>query len=152
MWFHLLSSGGLVYDPEPLCAFRCHAEQQTVINGREHVASAENIMLVSRYFDFFAKALGGKPNSFAVRQRLFRYLYYSRKDSSKAPAIEAAAAALRPRLGPAGYFRHWCAHRVIKPIQNISRLFLGKPVESRGAAVQTALRRAPAPPRPGPAA
>jgi glycosyltransferase involved in cell wall biosynthesis len=121
MWFHLLSEGGLVYDPAPLCAFRHHEAQQTVVNRKEQVASAEGLRIVSRYFRFFALSVGIEPSSLAMRRRIFRRIYYSRKDCQRTPLIVAAENALLSDLTPQWYFICWALHRVMKPIENLRR-------------------------------
>ena len=74
MWFHLLRDGGLVYEPEPLCAFRQHSAQQTVVNRERRVASAEMMRITARYFTEVAAAEGLKPGSFRMRRRVLPYL------------------------------------------------------------------------------
>jgi hypothetical protein len=49
MWFHLLEKGNLVYTREPLCAFRCHALQQTEVNTAEGVGRREHAVFFSNY-------------------------------------------------------------------------------------------------------
>jgi glycosyltransferase involved in cell wall biosynthesis len=49
MWFHLLEKGNLVYTREPLCAFRCHALQQTEINTSSGVGRREHAVFFSNY-------------------------------------------------------------------------------------------------------
>jgi glycosyltransferase involved in cell wall biosynthesis len=49
MWFHLLDKGNLVYTREPLCAFRCHALQQTEINTANGVGRREHAVFFSNY-------------------------------------------------------------------------------------------------------
>ncbi len=123
MWFHLLSAGGLVYDPEPLCAFRLHSHQQTVVNRAEQVASAETMRIVVRYFDQFLASEGIRPNTFRMRRRLARHIYYSRKNSRRSPLNLAAEAAMMTRLGRTWYFLCWLAHRAAKPFENLRRTF-----------------------------
>jgi glycosyltransferase involved in cell wall biosynthesis len=125
MWFHLLSEGGIVYDPTPLCAFRHHEAQQTVVNRKEQVASAEGLRIVSRYFGYFAQSVGIEPSSLAMRRRLFRRIYYSRKDCRRTPLIIAAENMLLSDLTPQWYFICWVLHRTMKPFENLQRS-LGK--------------------------
>jgi hypothetical protein len=49
MWFHLLEKGNLVYTHEPLCAFRCHALQQTEVNSATGVGRREHAVFFSQY-------------------------------------------------------------------------------------------------------
>jgi hypothetical protein len=49
MWFHLLEKGDLVYTREPLCAFRCHSDQQTEMNTASGVGNREHAVFFSNY-------------------------------------------------------------------------------------------------------
>jgi glycosyltransferase involved in cell wall biosynthesis len=126
MWFHLLQSGGVVYTPEPLCAFRRHPAQQTVVNEKEQVASSEVMRIVARYFDLFAASVGLRPNSFAMRRRLFRHLYYARKDNGQTPLARIAEATLMPHVTKKWYLVCWLIHRATKPFVNLHRFCLGR--------------------------
>jgi len=125
MWFHLLSQGDLAYDPEPLCAFRLHSAQQTVANRHAHVSSTESLLLFARYLDGFAATAGLKLDSLAIRRLLFRYIYYSRKnsrrDAARTPAVAAAENVLLGRLTPRWYAACLLLHRASKPFVNLER-------------------------------
>jgi glycosyltransferase involved in cell wall biosynthesis len=125
MWFHLLMKGDLVYDQEPLCGFRRHESQQTEVNRSNRIGSAESLFLLGRYFDFFAASIRVRPNSMAMRRFLFRYLYYSKKnsqrDGSVSPALIAAEVGLEDRLGRGWYFIFWLIHRFTVPFINARR-------------------------------
>ncbi len=144
MWFHLLQSAGLVYTSEPLCAFRRHPAQQTVVNEKEQVASGEVMRIVARYFDLFAASVGLRPNSFAMRRRLFRHLYYARKDNGHTPLATIAEATLMPHVTRHWYFVCWMIHRATKPLVNLHRFCVGRP--------RVALALRPAASAPAPAA
>lgn len=131
MWFHLLLGGGLVYTPETLCSFRQHPAQQTVVNRAGSVASIETMRLVARYYDHFCQSLGFQPGSFAMRRRLFRHLYYARKDCRLEAVAAAAEAALMPKLGRAWYLLCWALHRITKPWENFSRYLHKRAAASR---------------------
>lgn len=121
MWFHLLDRAGLVYTPEPLCAFRQHPGQQTAVNRQGSVAATETMRIVARYYDRFAQSLGLRPGSFALRRRLFRHLYYARKDCRIKAVAADAERVLMPRLGRGWYLLCWCLHRITKPWENLVR-------------------------------
>ena len=127
MWFHLLQSAGLVYTSEPLCAFRRHPAQQTVVNEKQQLASGEVMRIVARYFDLFAASVGLRPRSFAMRRRLFRHLYYARKDNPHTALAAIAAATLMPHVTRRWYFICWLIHRATKPFVNLHRYCFGKP-------------------------
>ena len=114
MWLHLLSSGDLAHVPEPLCAFRLHAAQQSTVNRHANVGPGERARLVARYAD----RLG--PGS--DRQLLFRCIYYSRKYAPRTPENAAAEAALATRLPRVWYLLLWLRHRITKPLLNLGRL------------------------------
>lgn len=134
MWFHLLASGDLVYDPEPLCAFRRHPAQQTVVNSQTSVASVETLLLLGRYLDQLTRAGQIRPNSLAVRRLLFQNIYYSRKNSRRdgirSPEVERAERWLMDRLTPRWYALCFLLHRATKPVANLARR-LNPPVSGR---------------------
>jgi hypothetical protein len=119
MWFHLLTTGDLVYDPEPLCAFRRHAAQQTVANRQSHVGPEDSLRIAARHLDLICSGAGGSLNSFQRRWILHRCLHYSRKRASRTSEILAAEAALGARLPPAWRFFCWLLHRLTKPLVNL---------------------------------
>ena len=119
MWFHLLLHGNLAYDPEPLCGFRTHGGQQTVVNRQSHVGPAESLLIADRYLNVLADK--GCIGPLAQRSVAYRCLYYSRKRAPRVPAIEATEAALEARLSPAGRCALWLAHRLAKPFSNLGR-------------------------------
>jgi len=59
MWCYLCSSSEIFFIEEPLCAFRRHEAQQTVINARENVGELELYYIFERY----SSLLGGKSRS-----------------------------------------------------------------------------------------
>jgi len=128
MWFHLLSGGNLVYEPEPLCAFRRHAAQQTVVNRDSHVSSEESLVILARYLDDFSATVNVPLDSFAIRRLLFNYIYYSRKnsrkDAARTPAVLAAEERLLAQLTPRWYARCMAWHRLTKPLVNLARTVL----------------------------
>ena len=138
MWFHLLREGGLWYDPEPLCAFRCHPAQQSAVNQPSRVASAETLRIVARYFRGFAASAGLDPNSLGMRRILFRCVYYARKNAGDAVGAAAAEAVVRQWLPDAWYRACWWLHRLTKPVRNLCRHFARPPARAG---------EAPTPPR-----
>jgi glycosyltransferase involved in cell wall biosynthesis len=142
MWFHLLASAGLVYTSDPLCAFRRHPAQQTVANEKNRLASSEVMRIVARYFNFFADSVGLRPESFAMRRRLFRHLYYARKDSPHTELAAVAASSLMPHVTRRWYVVCWLIHRATKPFINLQRFLAGRP---RATEVPAATAAAAAP-------
>ena len=49
MWYHLLEQGRLAYLQEPLCAFRCHPDQQTEHNSRSNATLDDTALLLDEY-------------------------------------------------------------------------------------------------------
>jgi glycosyltransferase involved in cell wall biosynthesis len=139
MWFHLLKSGGLVYSPDPLCAFRRHPAQQTAANHAARVAPAEMTRLTARYFEDAAVADGIAQGSFRMRRHMARHVYYSRKDNPRTPLFLAAEAELLGRIGKGWYLLCWLVHRGVRPFSNLFRVIR----RIRGAA---AARGSAAPP------
>lgn len=135
LWFHLLQRGGLVYEPEPLCAFRVHRGQQSSLNSRAQIGVTESLLLTARYLDFIAMAIGRSPNAILIRRMLFHCLYYSQKDSGReevrTPAVEAAEQGLMRRLGRPWYGLLWVEHRLTKPLRNLRRKLLPRPCPGR---------------------
>jgi glycosyltransferase involved in cell wall biosynthesis len=127
MWFHLLTQGGLVYEPEPLCAFRIHESQQTAVNRQDRVGVWESLILMARYLDTVAMAIGCPTDSFPIRRLLFHCLYYCRKDTRReqmrTPMVLAAEKELMGRLTPRWYGILWAHHRLTKPFVNALRKF-----------------------------
>ena len=131
-WFHLLADSGMVYTSEPLCAFRRHGAQQTVVNQASGIAAVENVRIISRYLAQYALSVGFDPGSLALRRRLFRQLYYCRKDSGNSPVARSAAIILRPHLPGFWYPLCWALHRICKPFENLRR-WLAKRLPQRRA-------------------
>ncbi len=121
MWLHLLSSGDLAYIPEPLCAFRLHAGQQSEANRRANVGPEERLQLLSRYIRHLPADAAGKPRSARERRTLFRCLYHSRNYAARTPENKAAEAGLAALLTPCRYRIHWLRHRLTKPFTNLAR-------------------------------
>ena len=46
MWYHLMEQGKLAYLSEPLCAFRCHPDQQTEHNSRSNATLDDTTLLL----------------------------------------------------------------------------------------------------------
>ena len=49
MWYHLLESGSLLYLTEPLCAFRCHPDQQSEHNSKSNATLDDTTLLLKEY-------------------------------------------------------------------------------------------------------
>ena len=49
MWYHLMEQGKLAYLNEPLCAFRCHPDQQTEHNSRSNATLDDTTLLLKEY-------------------------------------------------------------------------------------------------------
>lgn len=120
-WFHLLTQAGLVYISEPLCAFRRHEAQQTVLNQPSAVGTAENARIFIRYFSQYAAACGVAVDSLAMRRRVFRHIYHCRKDRTRPEITAAAVAEMKPHLPGLWYPLCWALYRVGKPFENLRR-------------------------------
>jgi hypothetical protein len=127
MWFHLLAGGDFVYTPDPLCAFRRHAAQQTEVNRVNFVGPAESIVILARYLDLVRTH---EPSIARHRQMLFRRLYYYRKHAPPGSPPLAEERRLRAALGPGWYSLLWLWHRFSKPLVNLARWLRGRPPSS----------------------
>ena len=114
MWFHLLERGDLVYTREPLCAFRCHAGQQTAANNANY-SMKEQLMLVSAY--------GARP-WIPARQRL-DILYRARRGLRRDPGAEPQFLELERQYaggpGKPDYFTAWMKYTLVRPLENLKR-------------------------------
>ncbi|HVW21562.1 MAG TPA: glycosyltransferase family 2 protein [Opitutaceae bacterium] len=146
MWFHLLSAGDLVYESDPLCVFRRHGNQQTVLNREAKVTSAESLVLLARYLGYLTRDGGERLDSFSLRRLLFRYIYYSRKntrrDGARTPEVLQAEEQLLARLTPRWYALCLLLHRVGKPLENLGRHL--RPVPEPGRRALPGSARSPA--------
>jgi hypothetical protein len=120
-WFHLLLTGDLVFDPEPLCSFRVHSGQQTVQNRQSHVGPEESLRITSRYLEFLCSGAGNHLTTFQRMRILHRCLHYSRKRVARAPNVVSAEAELDARLPRGWRMLCWMAHRSSKPFENLVR-------------------------------
>ena len=120
MWFHLLSQGGLFYTNQALCSFRKHSGQQTALNKKNQVTSAESTRIMARYYPFFKKALIGE-GWYVFNNRLFKHIYYARKDSEKTEVNRLAQQRLLEQLTLPGYWLFLFLHRASKPFINLMR-------------------------------
>lgn len=114
MWFHLLERGDLVSTREPLCAFRRHAGQQTVVNNATY-SIKEPLMLVAAY--------GAKP-WIPARQRL-DILYRARRGLRRDPGARPQFLELERQyaggFGKPAYFRAWLKYIFVRPLENLKR-------------------------------
>jgi hypothetical protein len=119
MWFHLLLAGDLVFDPAPLCGFRVHSRQQTVVNRGAHLGPTESLRIADRYLAVLHER--GELGAFAQHYICYRVLYYSRKRAPRLPEILAMESALRGRLKGGWLGLLWLLHRLTKPASNLAR-------------------------------
>ncbi len=68
MWFHILEQGKFVYINEPLCSFRTHAQQQTMLNVEKQIHLIEPYYLLQDY--------GNKPYIMMLSRLQRMYMYY----------------------------------------------------------------------------
>jgi glycosyltransferase involved in cell wall biosynthesis len=121
MWFHLLLHGDFAYTPDPLCAFRQHEAQQTMVNRCVHIGPRESLVILARYLVHVAHPVPGGFSWLAQRRTLYRRLHYSRKNVPRSPEILAAEAAIRAQLPQPWYALMWSWHRATKPWFNLRR-------------------------------
>src|SRR5208337_4489534 len=85
------------------------------------IGATETLLLVSRYLDTMAMAIGRSISSYPIRRLLFRCLYYTRRDGTRSDKVAAAERQLRGRLPRRWYFIMWAIHRLTKPFGNLAR-------------------------------
>jgi hypothetical protein len=124
MWFQQLMHGGLVYTPEPLCGFRCHGEQQTVVNHRSERPHIEMLQLLEQYAGVPCVAAHLPPGGRAHQQMLFCQLHYARKSGVRAPEFLAAMERLDRQLTPGWRLVCWLVRRLANPVQKFRRRLL----------------------------
>lgn len=147
-WFHLLLWGSFVYLPEPLCAFRQHRTQQTLVNRRADVGPKESLQILVRYLEFVSHPELGGFTATQRRHMLYRRLHYSRKNVARSAGIIAAEAQVRAALPQPWYGLHWTWHRLTKPLLNLRRFVLRhlralRPEQNSAPAAALALARWP---------
>jgi glycosyltransferase involved in cell wall biosynthesis len=116
MWFHLLERGDLVYTRDPLCAFRQHSRQQSVVNDSLGLARKELLMFYGGY--------AAQPG-FSRKVR-FSVLFALRRSRHRNPGSADAALMdeerrLARQLGAGWYWLHWMRHRLTRPFSNLIR-------------------------------
>ncbi|MFO1488664.1 MAG: glycosyltransferase family 2 protein [Verrucomicrobiota bacterium] len=118
MWYHLLEKGRLVYLTEPLCAFRCHPDQQSEHNSRSNVTLDDMVLI---FEDYLAKpylhfgALDRRR--IAYDYCYFVWKYYRKKTMTRAEAEQR----INDSLG-FGKFRAWLPfYKIARPCMKLSR-------------------------------
>ncbi|MGA3007324.1 MAG: glycosyltransferase family 2 protein, partial [Opitutaceae bacterium] len=153
-WFHLLSQGGLVYSPEPLCAFRRHGAQQTAVNRASQVGHLETVQVLRQYLGPIAQRTGLRPGSLPCRQILFHSLHYLRKKAPLHPDFPQASRYLQAQLPHRWQILCWLLHRLARPFENLGRAVRLRRLRAtaRRATEPLAFLRAlrPSAPNPGP--
>jgi len=116
MWFHLIEDGQLAYTPEPLCCFRRHGNQQTVVNESSKVGEREFCAILEQY--------GGKSWLFSQSAPMEKcgMIYRMNKVASVFPesAIVALSRRYRARLGLALLYL-WPCFRLRRISENMVR-------------------------------
>jgi glycosyltransferase involved in cell wall biosynthesis len=121
MWFHLLLQGDLAYTPDPLCAFRRHGAQQTVVNSVNRTGDLEMVHIITRYLESRELRAQASLSEFAYRQILFRTSHYLRKAARREPQYLPIALQLESHLAPRWRAVCWLNHRLQRPFENLRR-------------------------------
>ncbi len=110
MWFHLLERGDLAYTPESLCCFRRHEQQQTAVNRELRVGEREGLALLLEY--------AYKPwiDRSLFRERMFRELYYYRRQAPSVQAELESPEELMGLLGRGWYLWYWGGRNITKSL------------------------------------
>jgi hypothetical protein len=116
MWFHLLEHGDLVYTREPLCAFRQHSRQQSMVNDSAGMVRQEQAFLFATY---------ATQPQFPRRTR-FSTLFELRRSRQKHPGeanseMREWERRLTSQLGRGWYLFYWTCYRLTRPFHNLDR-------------------------------
>jgi hypothetical protein len=118
MWFHLLEKGNLAYTRQPLCALRCHPDQQTEHNTASGVGRREHAVFFSNY------AVQPWLPRKVVFPILFHLRRWRRKSSGAAdPEMLECEKRLTGRWGKGWrlyYWLHVIRYLVTKPFRNLA--------------------------------
>jgi len=110
LWLHLLERGDLAYCPEPLCCFRRHEHQQTAVNRQLWVGEREGLRLLREYC--FKPWIDRR----VFRERIFRELYYYRRQHPSYLAYVESPEDLMRLLGRGWYFAYWVRRNLTKAL------------------------------------
>lgn len=116
MWYYLLEQGNFVYLAEPLCAFRQHAAQQSLVNRRHGIGQNEIWMLLETYY--------AKPwlREIATQRMLVNHARFLKRNGAKLglPAEHLhLLAEIKAQINPVSYPLCWLER---KALHNISRI------------------------------
>jgi glycosyltransferase involved in cell wall biosynthesis len=111
LWFHLLEQGSFAYLSEPLCAFRQHPAQQTLVNKTSGVSKNEQLMLAEIYFRRPWMTSVASAYAIFLQARQLRRFY----GQDAAPLLEDMVRA----VGPARYAACWLYYKVQRPFENL---------------------------------
>ncbi len=118
MWFHLLENRDLATTPEPLCAFRRHARQQSAVNDAAGIAWQEHSILLASY--------AAKP--WVPRAVRFYPLFSLRRSCAKHPGVANPEMLewdrrLTSQVGKGRYLCYWVRFKLTHPFHNLKRWF-----------------------------
>lgn len=124
MWFHLCCRSYLFYIKDPLCGFRCHPDQQTVVNSKSQKTKNEGLRLFMDYFlelrNFFGEGLVGRYGFFLV-------MFIQRKNLIKAmrhdPDLVGSLRFFDVNLPVVWLLVCWVSYRISRPFYNLRSSF-----------------------------
>jgi glycosyltransferase involved in cell wall biosynthesis len=116
MWLHLLENGNLAYTREPLCAFRQHARQQSMLNRKTGLAWKEHEVIFASY----------ATQPWLPRKAHFLHHIALRRSCRKHPGVAKAEIFERERrltsqFGEGWYLFFWVCYKLARPFQNLNR-------------------------------
>lgn len=122
MWFHLCCRSDLFYIRAPLCGFRRHPDQQTVVNGKSRKTKIEGLRLFMDYFLELRSFFGG---GLADRYDFFLVMFIQRKNLIKLirhdPDLVSYLKFFDVNLPAAWLFICRIGYRVSRPFYNLRR-------------------------------
>lgn len=123
LWLRLLRRGNLVYTRDPLCCFRVHEAQATVVNSRLGLGFSEWALALADHLPHYL------PPGFALdersRKNLFVVLHYARKSADRVVASQEVVDRLGPLIGTRRRLWYTLRFRMARPLVNL-RLSLEK--------------------------
>jgi glycosyltransferase involved in cell wall biosynthesis len=126
MWFHLLEQGDFGFLREPLCAFRRHRSQQTIVNRSQPVPVLNDVFaLQEAYLRKEYITIGWRTRCFIRYDAMYRIWKLSR---TRQISKEAALREIESRYGRRKFALYYPLYKLYKPFHKLlKRLARGTP-------------------------
>ena len=118
MWYHLLEQGALAYLNEPLCAFRCHPDQQTEHNSRSNATLNDTTLLLKEYLKKPYLNFGWMDRTMITYDFCYQvWKTYRKKKLSE----EQAVATINKACGFTRFKTFLPLYKIVRPIRKLIR-------------------------------